>query len=462
MKRLNTHNRIAFTLVELLVVIALMGILSGMMTYAMSGARQEAREKRAKAEIDAMSSIVLQRLNEIYLQPIAFVPRINTGAAGAVSVGDEVRDGEEHNRVIMLARRDLARMSLPQCRADLMYPPARLQYRRKVTAGAVPGAVKVKEPSEWGEMRRSAGFVNPKGVDVERTLAPNLTVFQNSDRDSLYGANGYFNSNAFRSLIGAIRDNLGGTQVINLSNQNADWLGGVLTNESNVPWTREYESSECLYLILASTQLLGERALDQFSSRMIANLDGDAVPEMVDPWGVPYEFMRESPGLGSPLDVASYTAHPAGSDGNDFLRTDFRYNRLTPGNQLDDPFGTIPLIVSAGSNGEFGIRRTFNKDGDIATGTAGVSPAASISVVQLTNSTGASLPSPRSPGSYQYPDPFMSFRPVDNVIAAIPLADMTANTIRSWSGLSLGLGAVIDRDAAADNIYSTVSLGLDR
>ncbi len=26
---------------------------------------------------------------------------------------------------------------------------------------------------------------------------------------------------------------------------------------------------------------------------MIANLDGDAVPEIVDPWGVPYEFMRE-------------------------------------------------------------------------------------------------------------------------------------------------------------------------
>lgn len=374
----------------------------------------------------------------------------------------------------MLARRDLARMALPQCRADLLYPPARLQYRLKTTtsggSGATAGAVKIKEPSEWGEMRRLARFGFPRGSDIESALnnpsypghpAP-PSVFGESAADPMYGANGYFVNDNLRRRLGAMRDDGGTVRNIDLADQNTEWLADTLSDESNIPWTREYESAECLYLILATTQMLGERAIDQFSSRMIANLDGDAVPEIVDPWGVPYEFIREATGFGAPFDITINSSHPAGSDGNDFLRTDFRYRRLTPANTMDDPYRTIPLIVSAGTDGEFGIRTTYSKAGDISDGSAGISPAASISTIRLTTGSGSNLPNPRAPDSYQYPDPFVSLLPDQDVTSPIAFGDLSAYTIRTWTGAALGLGAVIDRDAATDNIYSTRTLGLNQ
>jgi hypothetical protein len=368
-------------------------------------------------------------------------------------------------------------MTLPQCRADLIYPPARLQYRKRITAAlSVACASKLKEPIEWGTMRRVAGFVTPRGVAMEGL--PNISpVFSSALEDSLNGAGGYFNSStngtALRVALGSIVAQNGTVDVIDLTTE--PW-GTDLSTDANSPWTREFESAECLYLILASTELYGERALDQFSSRMIANVDGDAVPEMVDPWGVPYEFIRDAAGFGfsfvnPPPAVGALpdNPHPSGSDSNDFLRTDLRYlddDPAVPTTLVNNPYRMTPIIVSAGSDREFGIRRSFNLEGSFTDGLAGISPRHSISVIRYQTPPGASVvPQPFLGGSYQFPDPYLGVNPIGDpgassdgsAFIASPAA-VSAATYDAWNA-GVGLGARIYNGsrpvaAAADDIFS--------
>ncbi|MGV3484438.1 MAG: prepilin-type N-terminal cleavage/methylation domain-containing protein [Planctomycetaceae bacterium] len=463
----------AFTLVELLVVFVLMSILSGMMAYALAGARQDARFKRAQAEARAISVILQQKINDVNLSPLSFAPPVDGGTGAAAP---PIRTGVEQNRVNMLARRDLMRMVLPQCRADLIYPPARLQFRyvADITVPTVGTAssIKVKHPNEWAQMRRLAGFAFPSGADVEAIKSPPSStpnpVFTDSGIDTV---NEYFGTGSasvnLRNWLGLLRGH-----VIDLaSGSSAPWPH---TDVSGETWTREFESAECLYLILASTELYGERALDQFSARSIANLDGDAVPEIVDPWGVPYEFIREPAGRAfqAAVTAAPTTPHPAGADPQDYLRTDFRFDNnvsTVPSiGSSDDPYRLSPLVISAGPDGEFGIRRTFEPDGDFAADLMGMSPRASTANTRLA----ASPVSPAMGGAYQYPDPFVQRRASSSApfessadVFVTPPAELPAATIAAWSydanGIGgKGLGAAILKssgrpvDAFADDIAS--------
>ena len=416
--------RRGFTLVELLVVVTLMSILTGMFSIALSGARQEARIKRAKSEVRTISLILQQKINDIGLAPVRFLG--DTGNAF---------NSNEQNRVTMLARRDVVRMMIPQCRADLIYPPARLSYVGANPAGApIAAFAKIQQPSEWAQMRRISGFLNASGVEVESQLAANAPrpfSFAGVDSISAYfgGSN---DATALRRRLGEARGD-----IIDLSDRSiAEWPE-FQTPRDDEFWTRDFEAAECLYLVLATTEIYGQRALDQFSPRSIANLDGDAVPEIIDPWGVPYEFIRDPVGrafrrLPPPQAIQDAESNPSGPDSFDYLRTDVRFANNTAGVQkslIDDPFRLSPIIVSAGPDGEFGMRRTFGNRRDFENRQSaqaladhreywfdrmGVSPRYSTAVTAVSRLpiTPRPLP-PVSLGTLQYPDAFMQFRDPD-------------------------------------------------
>ena len=239
----------------------------------------------------------------------------------------------------------------------------------------------------------------------------------------------------------------------------------------DIPWTREHESAECLYLILASTDIFGETALDKIHSRSIANLDGDAVPEIIDPWGRPYTFIRHPVGLDSPTiknfdpDAAPANQYPLDPDPFDFLVADWRMDAsvLSGASAPVQRFYTIylpPAVISSGPDKEFDIRRTFYQDDTDAT--TGVRDDYSASAVVWNESRLAPLyPNPTSwgPGlnAYRYPDPFFNVSAIaftstgpyeitDSDLGQIDLAKMGG-----------GLGGVDNSDgydAAADNISS--------
>ena len=276
---------------------------------------------------------------------------------------------------------------MPQCRADLIYPPARIQYVAfAIGSGTFASAAKVEQPSEWAQMRRIAGFANHTGIQVETDWLRGFGLHRVrlSTRTAPTPA-----TRRCAPRLGSIRG-----YMIDLTT--APWPEPA-TPPAGETWTRDFESAECLYLILATTEIFGQRALDQLSPRSIANVDGDAIPEIVDPWGVPYEFIRDPVGRSFRIRKTSslpVETHPDGPDPNDYLRTDFRFTNndsTIPITMFDDPFQVSPLVISAGADGEFGLRRSFDRRGDFTTDRMGVSPRYSTGMTQLTGVVGTTL-----------------------------------------------------------------------
>lgn len=64
------------------------------------------------------------------------------------------------------------------------------------------------------------------------------------------------------------------------------------TGQNLAGWSQQYQGAECLYLILASTRDNDKSALDYFSPTEIGDFDGDLMPEILDAFGQPIEFVR--------------------------------------------------------------------------------------------------------------------------------------------------------------------------
>ncbi|MEO8272393.1 MAG: type II secretion system protein, partial [Aureliella sp.] len=52
------HSRPSFTLVELLVSIAIIGIMAGMVLYTLAGAQQDALRTRTRGTIDKINAVM--------------------------------------------------------------------------------------------------------------------------------------------------------------------------------------------------------------------------------------------------------------------------------------------------------------------------------------------------------------------------------------------------------------------
>ena len=82
------------------------------------------------------------------------------------------------------------------------------------------------------------------------------------------------------------------------ANSNAYNPNSILNWRSDELWTPQFESAECLYLILSQIVEEDRSALEFFSDNEIADTDNDGIPEIVDSWGTPIFFLRWAPGYG--------------------------------------------------------------------------------------------------------------------------------------------------------------------
>jgi Tfp pilus assembly protein PilE len=116
-------------------------------------------------------------------------------------------------------------------------------------------------------------------------------------------------------------------------------------------WNNTWQHAECLYLIVASMRDHEKSALDFFTSDEIGDLDGDGVPEILDAWGTPIQFVRWpagylSTGVTNPAITPQDKTIP---DSFDLLRVDRRYGDTDTTN---DPYDLKPLIYSCGPDKE--------------------------------------------------------------------------------------------------------------
>ncbi|MDM4016552.1 type II secretion system protein [Roseiconus lacunae] len=461
-----------FTLVELLVVISVMVVLGGMLTYALASATTQARVKRTQADVLSIGQLLQSRVNEVSLAPLSLaygrsgLQLVEAGVlTGPMAIGGPGTGGlttnaqriafmaQERARLTLLARRDMIRLVLPECQADLIYPPTSLQFRTYHTSGTgtgwLPNVAQVKPPPQWNRMRTLAGLLSA------------------ADIDAVYAVNG--GGNASSAATNAEYD-----AIAQASNPTYEAIlrhdARVIPFDSSTPtpigWTREHESSECLYLILATTELFGQTAIDKIPDTQIEDTDGDGIPEILDAWGRPYEFVRNPIGFDSPtiknFDPSGSTPaeqYPFDPDPFDFLAADLRFDESThPGAgglpaSAYFPVFLPPMVVSAGLDGEFGLRLSYvNTDTSTVEPELGVNVGYSASSVRYPART--YVPSYPTVPIVRYPDPF-------NDVSAVPSnapGDYFFNITAAGSIVTAkqggGLGAILDRDLSADNITS--------
>jgi hypothetical protein len=129
------------------------------------------------------------------------------------------------------------------------------------------------------------------------------------------------------------------------------------------------QSSECLYLIITVGLDADDRAV--FKNRDIGDTDADGMPELLDGWGNPIEFIRWAPGFVSDLQPLNPTTGlPDPLDNHDaFDPLKLQTSLPSPKNQpplasgeTAPPawgFNLVPLLVSPGPDGNSGYGLYF-------------------------------------------------------------------------------------------------------
>ncbi|OYP32175.1 type II secretion system protein [Rhodopirellula sp. MGV] len=471
-------KRSGFTLVELLVVITVMVTLGGMLTYALASAETDARVKRTEADVVTIGQVLQRHVNDVALSKMNLVygapSSVTANATGpgspatanyplsrAAAVPFILFESAEKARLILAARRDMLRMVLPECQADLLYPPASLQFRTRAeppigSSGASvqyhPNVAQLRAPNQWNQMRTLLGLLSADTIDTRwRTSNPGFNPASDPKVDAIQLAG----NATFEALL---RQKTDGTAMT---------------------WTREHESAECLYLILATTELFNGKAIDQIPSSRIVDTDGDQVPEIVDAWGQPYVFIRQPISLETPV-IKNFNSTAAATeqyridpDPLGLLNSDFRYlasvrdATLSVPDSAYQPIYLPPVVISSGIDKEFGIRTSFVDTDRDGTPEEGVSRSYSSSVVQLPQPIGPtySYTDPRTNVSYsvpvwRYPDPYFN-------VSSVPANTTGAHVLQAGGIVKAkgfvnsssvveyqGLGATLDKETAADNITS--------
>ena len=123
-------------------------------------------------------------------------------------------------------------------------------------------------------------------------------------------------------------------------------------------WSPAWEHAECLYLIISSMRDGDKAALDFFTPEEIGDTDADGVPEILDAWGMPIQFIRWAPGYradATPFPALSLQ-NSSSPDSFDRLKADQRWDPRDPlYNANFTPYDLKPLIYSFGPDKAGGI-----------------------------------------------------------------------------------------------------------
>lgn len=237
-RRRQSARHDGFTLVELLAVITIIGILSSIFLLALSRATQTAKAARTRALISKMHNMLMARWDAYRTMRLP----ITAEAKGTGSNSAQVNASNELQRY----RQNVARRRMFAMRELLrMEMPDRYEdlFAFQPTVLVLPGTTTPVRPYLWSVYRRrmaAAKNANP--------ITKNLS--------------------------------------------DAEYISYI---------SREYQSAECLYLIMTSGIDDTSVATEHFSTGDIGDKDKDGMPEFRDAWGNPIEFLRWAPGHVSPM-----------------------------------------------------------------------------------------------------------------------------------------------------------------
>lgn len=320
-------NRLAFTLVELLIVVGLIAFMSSMITYALLGAQTDARVAKSRSTIQKLNEIVLQQWEEYRYRPVDIRKTSYRTAAQPVVLPSGVTPVAIAPRALghlrMLVLRDTMRMEMPDRVTDILYGPSPYQIPQHIAQSGCYLANRAV-PSKFGLLHSSLKSAVANSIHSSNLLGPSPAYPKFPD----LGTSG----------VDIGLPSSGPTQLF--TGNLADWETAV-------------QSSELLYLIVSLSSFGGTPALEAFRPSEIGDPDQDGLLEFIDAWGRPIRWLRWPAGFQS--DLNRY----AMADAMDPLHTDWRYASSTFV-ESEKPQTIIPLIISSGADERFGIRFDFS------------------------------------------------------------------------------------------------------
>ena len=232
------RSRQGFTLLELLIVIAIIGTLASLTIFVMNGITDRALREATKATIQKINGLMQQRVESF---DRAF--RDDRRKAGIRIVVDQLglpddKRKEHKSAIAVVAKKLEFRFQFPQ----------RVEDRLNAPNGRDPQVI-----------------ANGNGRGLPQSLYERI---------------------AFPVARTQLIEKTGGTPTVAEvdAQVNSNW-------ENHDPDT---ESAELLYFALIRSESFGATVsgADQFSGSEIADTDNDGIPEFIDAWGNPLRFYR--------------------------------------------------------------------------------------------------------------------------------------------------------------------------
>lgn len=290
---LRRANGRAFTLVELLITIAIISILAGLLLGVAARAGERGREARTKAMIARLHTLVMEHY-DTYRDRRAPLEEGNPTIANLT--------GAARAEARLYALRELMILEMPDRWSDVWLAPL---------PGASDSAATV--PSYVAPLYLEAGL----GGSTNGGVTPLNEAYRRQCRASIEGIN-------------------------------------TLTGERNtVDNLLDNQGAECLYMIVMLATADGE-ARTLFNESSIGDVDGDGAREFLDGWGRPINFLRWAPGYDSDLQA---NANTLGTDEDAWIaQADADHDPFDLFKSDPVAYRLVPLIFSAGSNEDYGIR----------------------------------------------------------------------------------------------------------
>lgn len=303
----------SFTLVELLISVAMIALLASMSLFTLYGVMETARERRTRAQIDKVHSIMMRMMDDYRSRPIRLPP-----------VASPRRDTIALRR--LLALRETMRMELPDRITDVVDNPVHIA-RPALSRAYVRAAI-----ATLG----TGYFLNTQPNDIKSNPLPGVWSFPHEGSECLY------------LILANMRD--GNTSALDFfatsefGDVDADGMKEILDAWGRpIEWLRWAPG----FATLPGPDL--GWGVANFDDDSDANQEKDEIDE------------RGWPGSddSSELQSRDFNASP---DPFDPLKVDPRWRTSPTGYPNLKPYALIPLIFSYGRDGQPGIHTGFDAD----------------------------------------------------------------------------------------------------
>lgn len=274
-----------FTLIELMIVIAIIFVLSSMTLMTLAQAREDAKRSKTRAQILRLERIIQAKWEDYQFRslPLNFdFQTLPTNWNQNIKLPPVVYK--------LYAMRETMRMEFPDRLTDFEYEP---RNENSLTVNGYAPLATTNDP-----------------YGLATFLPRNPAVFDTYRRKIINSQGGrVYNEVEFRKAMALWRQN--------------DPDGGY-----------RYQGAECLYLIISSIQDEMGNAIDSFQTS-VGDKDSDGMLEIHDAWGNPIEFIRWAPGYVD-TGLTSNTNMPVSASVMDYVQ--IPDNRLSP-----DPFDPLQV-----------------------------------------------------------------------------------------------------------------------